>query len=231
MSFEHDVDPAALYDELRRSFTELVTSLTTEQLATRVPATPDWTVQDAFAHVIGIASDLNHFRFADGRTADEWTAIQVETRRGRSVHDLADEWAVEAPTFVDGCRAFGYSFGAHFLGDLLQHSADVRQALGLTRPPDGDALLAATDFYIESFDESLRGAGAGSVVIRASGESFTAGEGPTFAELDAARYEVFRALGGRRSERQIRAMDWSGDVDRVVPIVSRYPLPERDLVE
>lgn len=116
-------------------------------------------MQDAFAHGIGIASDLNHFRFADGKTADEWTAIQVETRRGRSVRDLADEWAVEAPTFVDGCRAFGYSFGAHFLGDLLQHSADVRQALGLTRPPDGDALLAATDFYIESFDESLRGAG------------------------------------------------------------------------
>ena len=231
MGFEHDVDPAALYDELRRSFTELITGLTPEQLATRVPATPDWTVQDAFAHVIGIASDINHFRFADGKTAEEWTAIQVETRRGRSVDDLAAEWDAEAPSFVEGCRAFGYSFGAHFLGDLLQHSADVRQSLGLTRPQDDDALLAATDFYLESFDQSLREVSAGSVIIRASGETFLAGDGPTVAELDGARYEVFRALGGRRSEGQIRAMDWSGDVDRVVPLVSRYPLPERDLLE
>lgn len=232
MAFEHDdVDPPALYDELRRSFSEFVAGLSHEQLSTVVPATPEWTVRDVLAHLVGIPADLNHGRFPDPATPGAWTAEQVEARRGQPVADMAAEWETETPTFMEGLRAFGYSFGSHYLGDLLHHVADVHHALGMTAPRDDEMLVVALDFYLESFDEALRGAGVGSVQLRTDDEMFTAGAGPKVADLEGPRYELCRALGGRRSERQIRNMKWTGDIDRVLPIVSRYPLPERDLVE
>lgn len=231
MPYHHAADPASLYDTLRRSFVRLAGGLSNEQLATPVPATPAWTVVDVLAHVVGITDDLNSGRFGQGMTADEWTAAQVETRRGRSVEELATEWDAEAPKFVGGLRALGYSIGAHYLGDLLQHVADIQHALKLPPPPDDETLLVATDFYLESFDEALRTVGLGAVVVTTGDEGFTIGVGEIVAELDAPRYEVFRALGGRRSERQIRGLDWRGDLDRVLPTVSRYPLPEHDIVE
>jgi uncharacterized protein (TIGR03083 family) len=228
--YQHDVDPASLYDTLRRSFVRFVGELSDEQRSTPVPATPAWTVIDVLAHVVGITADLNHGNFGQ-TTPDEWTAAQVETRRGRSVGELGAEWDSEAPTFVEGLRLLGYSFGAHYVGDLLHHVADVRHALGLPPPPDDDTLLVATDFYLESFDEDLRSTAPGAVVVTAGAERHEVGRGEIVAELDAPRFEAFRALGGRRSERQIRDLDWRGDLDRVLPIVSRYPLPEHDIVE
>lgn len=231
MPFEHVADPASLYDALRRSFVGLVSGMSNEQLATIVPATPAWTVVDVLAHVVGITGDLNHGRFGQGMTADEWTATQVETRRGRSVDELAVEWDAEAPKFVDGLRTLGYPIGSHYLGDLLQHVADVRHALELPPPPGDETLVVATDFYLDSFDESLRTAALGTVVITTGDETFATGVGETVAELSAPRYEVFRALGGRRSERQIRGMRWRGDLDRVLLTVSPYPLPAHDITE
>jgi uncharacterized protein (TIGR03083 family) len=232
--FQHAAEPATLYDALRRSFARSVGGMSKEELAAPVPATPAWTVVDVLAHVVGITADLNNGRFGQGMTADGWTAAQVETRRGRTVDELTAEWDAEAPEFVAGLRALGYSFGAHYVADLLNHVADVLHALELPRPPDDETLLVATDFYLETFDAALRGAGLGAVVIATGDESFRTGEGEVVAELDASRYEVFRALGGRRSERQIRDLDWRGDLDRVLPTISRYrhaPLPEHDIVE
>jgi uncharacterized protein (TIGR03083 family) len=232
--FQHAADPARLYDALRRSFVASVGAMSQGQLATRVPASPAWRVVDVLAHVVGITADLNHGRFGQRMTADEWTAAQVETRRGRTVDELAAEWDAESPTFVGGLRALGYSIGAHYLADLLSHVADVRHALGMPRPPDDETLLVATDFYLERFDEALRDADRGAVIITTGEGSFTTGDGDVVAEVHAPRYEAFRALAGRRSERQIRDFDWRGDLDRVLPILSSYrgaPLPERDIVE
>jgi hypothetical protein len=55
--------------------------------------------------------------------------------------------------------------------------------------------------------------------------------GQRSSDAKASRYELFRALGGRRSEHQLRAMDWIGDVDAIIGVLSRYPLPTGDLVE
>lgn len=57
------------------------------------------------------------------------------------------------------------------------------------------------------------------------------GSGDVVASWTADRFDMFRALGGRRTEAQIRALSWTGDVDRIVPLVSRYGLPGTDLIE
>lgn len=229
MIVERDIDPAALYEQTRVGLLDLVRSLSDDQRATTVPASPLWSVQDVVAHLIGINADLRVGHYGPG-DQEVWTAAQVESRRGRSVDELASEWDAEAPAFEDGLRTFGYEMGSHFLGDLLQHVADVHHALGRPPIPDDTALLVALDFYLDSFHETLVEAGVGSVRVDAGGDDWTLGAGDLVASWAASRFEVFRALGGRRDAAQIRA-DWTGAVDIVVPLVSRYGLPTEGIVE
>jgi uncharacterized protein (TIGR03083 family) len=224
MIVERDVDAADLYEATRRGLIDLVRSLDEAQRATTVPATPDWSVQDVVAHVVGINADLRVGRF--GATAsDEWTATQVTSRRGRSFEELAAEWDAEAPGFEDGLRAFGYEMGSHFLGDLLQHVSDVRHAVGLPPVADDGTLLVALDFYLDSFHQTLVEAAVGAVRVQPSDDDWTLGQGEVVASWAADRFELFRTLGGRRDEGQIRAQAWTGDADLIIPLVSRYGLP------
>jgi uncharacterized protein (TIGR03083 family) len=228
---ERPVDCGQLYEAERRALLDLVRSLPDEQLHRTVPATPAWTVHDVVAHVVGITADLNAGRFGTD-APDTWTAQQVQSRSDRSVADLAQEWDAEAPRFREGLALFGYEMGSHFLGDLVQHVADVHHALGRPRRPDDDeALVVALDFYLDSFHQSLLDAGVGTVVAVIDGERWELGAGEVVAEVTVGRFELFRALGGRRSAAQIRSLTWTGDVDRVAGLVSRYGLPATDLVE
>lgn len=230
MLIERDVDCGELYEATRVALLDVVSALSPEEHQTPVPATPAWSVLDVVAHVIGIAADLNAGRMPAG-DPEEWTATQVQRRRGRSIQELRAEWDAEAPAFEDGLRLFGYGVGSHFLGDLVQHVADVHHALGLARIPDDAALRSALDFYLDSFHESLVEADVGSIEVVADGESWTLGKGEVLAHWTTDRYEALRALGGRRSEEQIRAGAWVGDVDRFVGHVSRYGMPTEGLSE
>jgi hypothetical protein len=187
-------------------------------------------VRDALAHVVGVAADLNAQDFGRG-DPEAWTAAQVASRRHQTVTDLGAEWDREGVQFEAGLRLFGYELGSHYVGDLLQHTGDVRHALGMARPADDDALVAALDFYLTSFDETLTEAQLGAVEVTVDGEHWTLGSGPVVASVSADRYELFRSLGGRRSEAQVRALHWQGDADAIVPLVSRYPLQPAPIVE
>jgi hypothetical protein len=233
MLVERDVDCGVIYQRVRRELIATLHSLDSGRLATPVPATPAWSVVDAVAHVVGIASDLNAQRF-DVVDQDGWTARQVRERRNANLDDLALEWEGEAPLFEEGLRLMGYEIGSHFVADLLHHACDIHQALCLAPVGDREALVVGLDFYLDSCHQDLVASGAGALGVRASDspeERWTLGEGAEVATLEATRYELFRAFGGRRSERQIRALAWTGDVDEMVALLSRYPMPIGDLVE
>ena len=198
-----------------------------------MPATPAWSVRDAVAHVVGIAGDLNAQRF-DVTDPDEWTARQVHERQQATLDDLDVEWQREAEIFEVGLRLMGYDVGSHFVGDLLHHASDIHHALGLARIDDHEALVVGLDFYLQSCHGNLVAQDVGGLVVETSDspqQRWTLGTGSEVATLKASRYELFRALGGRRSEHQLRAMDWIGDVDAMTGVLSRYPLPASDLVE
>jgi uncharacterized protein (TIGR03083 family) len=227
---ERDVDCGAIYEDARQELLALLRSLTPQQLATVVPATPDWAVRDVLAHVVGINHDLNRLTF--GTRGDEsWTAVHVETRRDHGIEDMAAEWDREAPQFEQGLRDLGYGVGSHFVGDLLHHYCDVTHALQLPRPSDELRLAVALDFYLSFFEEQLDEEKIGSVEVTVADEHWALGSGDQIAAVSAPRYEMFRSLGGRRSEEQIRALEWRGDVDAVLPVISRYPLPEQPIIE
>jgi uncharacterized protein (TIGR03083 family) len=218
---EHTADCGALYRDQRRALLELVGSLAPEELGTVVPATPAWTVRDVVGHLVGITADLNAQRF-DVIDAEAWTARQVEERRATGLSELAAEWEAEAERFEDGLRLLGYELGSHYVGDLLQHSQDVREAVGRNPVDDDLALAVALDFYVDHFSQAVVGGGAGAVVVRGGDESWTAGTGEVVATVTAGRFELLRAFGGRRTEAEVRALGWTGDVDRVLPFVSAY---------
>ncbi|HEU0042391.1 MAG TPA: maleylpyruvate isomerase N-terminal domain-containing protein, partial [Jiangellaceae bacterium] len=214
--------------------TATVRSLDSDALALTVPATPAWSVRDAVAHVIGIAHDLNAQRF-DVIDPDEWTARQVRERRDANIDDLEVEWDREAPRFEDGLRLMGYEVGSHFVGDLLHHAADIHHAVGLEPIDDDDeALAVGLDFYLDSCHQALVAHDRGSLGVLANDpprERWTLGTGSEVATLEATRYELFRALGGRRSRRQLRAMTWTGDVDAVAGVLATYASPVNDIIE
>jgi uncharacterized protein (TIGR03083 family) len=219
---EREVDCGAVYERERRRLITVVGSVAASDLETLVPATPVWTVRDVLAHLVGIAADLNARRFGDG-DSDEWTAAQVRSRCGRSVDELAAEWDVEAPLFEDGLRSLGYEIGSHFVGDLLQHVLDVHDAMGRQWPVDDEALTVALDFYLDVFHCALTAAGVGSVAVRADEFECTVGSGPIVASLTTSRVTLLRCLGGRSNDGEMRGLQWTGDVERVLGFVSAYP--------
>lgn len=222
------VDCGEVYERSRLALVDLVRSLDGAQLATTVPATPAWTVRDVLAHVVGITADLNAQRFPAG-DPEAWTAAQVSSREGWSVEELAAEWDREAPAFEDGLRLFGHELGSHYVGDLLQHTQDVRSALGLPPLADDDpALAVGLDHYLHTAHLAL-GSDHAVEITAADGATWTLGDGPVVARLGAPRLELFRALGGRRTEAEVRACDWEGDVDAVLPSLSAYPMPAAPL--
>ena len=203
---EREVDCGLVYQRVRRRLMAMLRSLDRHRLGTVVPATPAWSVRDAVAHVVGIAGDLNAQRF-DVTDADAWTARQVRERRHATLDDLDVEWEHEAATFEEGLRVLGYEVGSHFVGDLFQHACDIHHALGLARIEDDEALVVGLDFYLDSCHGSLVAQDAGALGVQATEspeDRWTLGTGRELATLEAPRYELFRAFGGRRSESQLR---------------------------
>lgn len=47
----------------------------------------------------------------------------------------------------------------------------------------------------------------------------------------ALLYDLFRALGGRKTVAEIAALDWCGDAEAIIGLLSRYPPPVQSLGE
>ncbi len=228
------VDCGAIYERKRRELVAWLTGLGDDALATRVPATPAWTVHDVVAHLVGLATDMNDQRFPgpDDVDGDGWTAAHVDARRSYSLAELAEEWERQGPQFAEGLRLFGYEFARHFVADLETHVQDVRSALHAGPDPDGLAVRVALDHYLGALDERIRrDAGDHALELRFDGERVVAGTGPIGATVTASAFELLRALSGRRSRRQLEALEWTGDVDRFAPLLSAYRIPATDVAD
>jgi uncharacterized protein (TIGR03083 family) len=125
-------DWGSLYKEHVAAVSALAGDLTEAQLATRVPATPAWTVHEVLAHLAGGASDLVTGRM-DGAPSAEWTARHVGERAGLPVADLTDELRSRqhaiAESVADNPRPA-------LVWNIAVHHADLHEALGLPRMPD-----------------------------------------------------------------------------------------------
>ena len=209
----------------------LVETLTDEQLATPVPATPGWTVHDVLAHVVanptdGLAGRIN------GIPTDEFTAGQIAERRDHSAAELLGEWAPNVGPMCDGARAD--LVPPELAVDALTHEQDIRGALGLPSAIRPDELRFATKRFGGGAGIAMKAAALPALSIEATDTDFAAlaGEGEPAITVRAPEFEFFRALAGRRSRSQVAAFDWNGDSAPYLDAFCIFgPLRDQDLHE
>lgn len=201
-----------------------------DDLDVTAPATPEWRVRDLLAHLGGVCDDVVNGNLGEVG-ADTWTAVQVQKRRGWTVDELVADWeqhggAVDA--LID--QAPPGLFG-QLLFDGWTHGQDIRGAL--QAPGDQDSPAAARSYVWATEVMAGRDRDARpklSLITEAGACVIGAGE-PT-GTLRASRFELLRAMTGRRSKAQVRSYAWEGrpDPERLLLAPFFHP-PENDLIE
>lgn len=205
------------YRAARDAFIELVQGLDGPRLATKVPMCPDWTVHDVTAHVCGLNADLTAGR-REGLGADERTAHHVAIRSRASIDQICEEWLSYEPAMravCDGTPLWADRLSA----DLTVHLHDVRHALGLPIDRDDRFTAAAAQRYVEVFQQRVGEIlGLGVAVELTDGTRRPADPDlpASGVTLRATPFDFLRAYTGRRSRRQVEALGWSGDADRIL---------------
>lgn len=217
------------YRGVRTRVGELVTGIDATALDTVAPATPEWTVHDLLAHLVGVTADIVTGNL-DGVGTDPWAQAQVETRRDRSCDELLAEWTEHGPVVEEMAGQFGRAAG-QLVSDAATHEHDVRGALGLPGARDSDAITLSFGFVGVSLSEQLDRAGRGALVVHHDGTTDTLGTGDPVASLRIDDFEFVRALTGRRSVEQMAAYDWDGAFAAEHLVLARFTARPDPLVE
>ena len=212
----------AAYAGVRQRINELVDGVS-DRVGDTVPACPQWRVCDLVAHVAGVCDDVLGGRI-EGAGSDPWTSAQVEARRGRSVAEVLAAWNEQAPQLEGVLDSFGPA-GHQMVMDVVSHEHDLRGALGVPGTRDSDAVVMGTDWLMRAYQGASAAAGHGRVRITAldTGAVWDEGEGDVVATVAAPSFELLRAFSGRRTEDEVHAYTWHGDVDAALPSLAFGP--------
>ncbi len=209
------VAAADAYQEARERVSGLV--LEVEAHADlRVPACPDWTVQDVVAHLAGLAGDWRDGNLG-GYATEPWTQAQVDARRGRPLADVVAEWADHAaairPALADPEAAGLPNYmPAIVVTDLAAHEHDLRHTLGRPGARDSAAVHVGLRSQVGGLRQHFAGLGLPAMRMEADGmREWMVGRGEPVAVLRGSPFELFRATGGRRTPDEVAALDWEGD--------------------
>ena len=195
------------------------------------PATPEWRVRDLLAHVGGVSDDVVNQNL-DDVGGDAWTAAQVDKRREWTVDAILEDWerngeALDALIEQTPPGTFG-----QLLFDTWTHEQDVRGGLSMPGGRDSDAAALSYKWAIARFDERETGAQRPALALTTETGTQTVGIGDPVSEVCASRYELMRAMTGRRSVGQMRGYEWRGEADpqRLV-LAAFFRPPAEDLRE
>jgi uncharacterized protein (TIGR03083 family) len=218
------------YAEARGRFAALMSSLSEEDLGSPVPACPGWLTRDVLAHVVGIATDTLSGRI-EGAGSDEYTSRQITERKDASISDLIAEWDEHGPAFEEMLDTIHPAISGGIVGDLVTHEQDARGAIGAAGGREGAAFDLALDSHVRFFGRRIKEAKLPTLEVRAGSGTWTAGKEEVSGSLEADRFELLRALTGRRTHDQVRAFSWTVDPGPYLPVFSMYGLPGSDIRE
>ncbi|MDO8361468.1 MAG: maleylpyruvate isomerase family mycothiol-dependent enzyme [Actinomycetota bacterium] len=182
------IDLGVLYRGARERITTLVAAGDVPD-ALVVPATPDWTVHDVVAHVVGVAEDAATGNMA-GAPGDAWTAAQVARGAGGTISELLAGWAQHGPALEGFLSGPGGGMAAAAAMDVHCHEADLRHALGLPSAPPAEFLAWAGPSMRDRFEAQVAEAGLRPLA------------------LEISDLEWFRGRLGRRTEAEVAAYPW-----------------------
>ena len=211
------------YRESHQAICDLITE---ENEHLQVPACPGWTLRDLLAHVTGVLQD-----FVAGNTSGapgpDWTAAHVERFRGAHLESVKSAWRAA----LDQAGPVFRRMGDQLLPDIVTHELDVRGAVGNTEDRDTSRLGAAVDVLLSWGNRHYSSSGIPALMLRLESKSAMLGEGSPEVTITAGLFEASRILTGRRSEAQIRSLDWSADPSPWIDHLSILGKRVTDLVE
>ena len=242
-------DLADVYEETRMSIRALLESRPPQDDDRPVPATPGWKVRDVVSHLIGDVENIlrgafprEFFRSFGQPDAiaelNRWTGKHVSERAGRTREELFKEWDAVAGELLpmmrgdapwpDGVTTFADRV---LITDLGVHQQDLNGAFGIVRDRESPPVKIGVSSYVATLDMRLREDGVGALALEAPDKSYVAGGDEPDATVRASRFEFFRALSGRRSLDQLRALEWDGDPAPFLDYFYPYGVREDALVE
>jgi hypothetical protein len=125
------------------------------------------------------------------RTTVEFVAAQVARGASRTIDEMLACWSQTGPMLETFLSATAGGLAEPAVLDVHTHEADLRHALGTSRPDPTDFLPWARHRLATSFAGNVANAGLPPVTV------------------DASDWEWFRGRFGRRTEAEVRALGWS----------------------
>lgn len=243
-------DLAAAYREAREAMIKLARGADDVATTTYVPACPDWTVRTLLAHVTSLATeistgriprDLNLIQFWDDDTSqrrDDFVDAALDQRRALELSEILDEWERSGPRIekmIGGQEPFPEGtmpvVDWVLTTDVGVHLQDLQGALGTTEYRDALASSLALRSYVEAMRVRSVHEKLSPFRMRADNREWVIGNGEPMATVTGDTWELGRAAAGRRNPDQIRAYNWDGDPDPLLPLFYPYGLRESALVE
>lgn len=225
-----DLDLGALYRQAREQVATLVRSLSPEELEAAVPATPGWTVHGVVSHLAGVATDAVNGRLR-GIPSPEQTAAQVEERATTPTSIVLREWErtgsqLEALLTKSGGR------NVFPVIDVAVHEQDIRGAVGIPGNREGSLVDLAVSGSARLWMSKVESTGLPAVAVRDESGTLLAGSDEATVTFRASRFELLRAIYGRRSRGQIeRRFQGVDDPTPYLELLCVFGPAERDLIE
>jgi uncharacterized protein (TIGR03083 family) len=197
---------AVAYKALRGRVREVVQAADPAALDAIVPATPEWRARDVLAHMVGVTDDVVNGRL-EGLASNAWTQAQVDARADRPADELLVEWDQTGPQFESMLAAAPAEIAGQALFDAATHEHDLRNALGSPGARESDAVDSGWEWIIGARTR----AGAHALCFVIDGDEQVSGTGDVVARVEASRFELFRAVAGRRAAAEIEQCKWDRD--------------------
>jgi uncharacterized protein (TIGR03083 family) len=222
--------PSAVYANGQARIKAFVAALDDEQLDTKVPGCPEWTVKELVAHITGVASDSLAANIEElGKPG--WTQAQVDARKAKPLSEILDEWDSITQQVGPALDALHPTISSALIGDLITHEHDLRGALRNSDARDDDGVVISASFYARNFGKRLKDAGLPTVIVEAGENKWTAGREEPVGSVRAPLFDMLRGLTGRRTTDEVKGFDWSIDAAPYLEVFSMYPVTDRSLNE
>lgn len=230
-AFEH----VNVYTESCIRFSHLMSLLSPQDTLVEIQSCPDWNAHDLLGHVTGLCVAISQGEVPPANTQN-WVDQQVISRSNRSSAEITAEWQGSLSNF-DAIASSDMRLAMPLTYDLLVHEYDLNHAL--QRSPvlgDTDEQLLAMNVAALILHGDISKAQVGSLLLVANDNEWQCGAGEVVATLDLSAtthpiFELIRLTGSRRSQSQLLAYPWRGDVERILPFLSHMELPLNDIIE
>jgi uncharacterized protein (TIGR03083 family) len=154
-----------------------------------------WRVEDVVAHLTAVAS-VGRLRWIASIVSAGFRPAVHNDRRLREHLGGTPEETLRRFEAVVGSTTAPTRDTAAYLGEVLVHSQDIRQPLGIATQPDPAALVAVAEFYsCRDFTVSSRSLTSG-LRLRGTDSAFVAGDGP---EVAGPTLALVMTMAGRRA--------------------------------